>query len=454
MTRMSIPIHEPDDIMPPHPRRQEESPPFRDHPSKLFVETTTRCNLGCVMCVKQARGSDVAEGNLSPAIFAALEPAFSRLEALVLNGIGEPLLNPRLEEFIRRARRAMPDNGWVGFQSNGLLLNNLRATALVNAGLDRICLSIDAFSADTFRRVREGGELAAIEQAFEALAYAKNLCGRPDLQVGVEFVLMRSNLHELPAALRWAAGRGASFAIVTHMLPYDERHAREAVYEICTDEATELFSAWQRKAALTGVDIHRYFGARWKYARNSEEQGVVKIVEAMKAEAERRGVLLNLKKLLGMDCQRLEEVAEVLAEARQVAAETGLDLRLPEVIPQEKRRCDFVEEGGAFVSWGGGVSPCYFLWHRYHCFASGWDQHVEPRIFGNLAERGILEIWNDPAFRSFRKGVLAYDYPSCVSCSLAPCDYVHANEFEQDCHIKNVPCGACLWCMGIFQCLR
>jgi hypothetical protein len=79
---------------------------------------------------------------------------------------------------------------------------------------------------------------------------------------------------------------------------------------------------------------------------------------------------------------------------------------------------------------------------------------VQPKVFGNLGDQGILEIWNAPAFRSFRENVLAYDYPVCSSCTLAPCDYVQTDEFEQDCHIGNVPCGACLWCMGMFQCLR
>ena len=85
------------------------------------------------MCVKQAQGCAIAEGDMAPATFAALEPAFPHLEALVLNGIGEPLLHPRLEEFIRRAKKLMPAEGWVGFQSNGLLLTNLRTLSLVEA---------------------------------------------------------------------------------------------------------------------------------------------------------------------------------------------------------------------------------------------------------------------------------------------------------------------------------
>ncbi|HEY6871820.1 MAG TPA: radical SAM/SPASM domain-containing protein [Geobacteraceae bacterium] len=433
---------------------EAHSPALRDHPSRLFVETTTRCNLGCIMCVKQAQGSGVVEGDLSQTTFAALAPAFPRLEALVLNGVGEPLLHPRLEEFIHKAKKIMPTEGWVGFQSNGLFLTNLRAIALVDAGLDRICLSIDAVSADMFSRVREGGELAAIEHALQALDAAKKICARPNFRIGVEFVLMGSNLHELPAVLRWAATRGVSFAIVTHFLPYDARQAGEALYGTCTDEAVSLFAAWEKRGRAEGIDIRRYPEVRWKYARKREEQRIVAMVEEMKREAGRRGIMIDLKKLLARDDRQVGEVAAVFAEAQQVAGQTGLELRLPEIIPREKRRCGFVEEGGAFVSWDGGVSPCYFLWHRYQCFASGWEQQVAPRVFGNLAERGILDIWNDPAFRAFREGVLAYDYPSCAGCSLAPCDYVQTAAFEQDCHIRNVPCGACLWCTGVFQCLN
>ncbi|HEX9080538.1 MAG TPA: hypothetical protein VF795_13165, partial [Desulfuromonadaceae bacterium] len=91
-----------------YPESGAAAPALRPYPSKLFVETTTRCNLGCVMCVKQADGCGMTDGDLQPALFAALEPAFPHLEALVLNGVGEPLLNPGLEGYIRRARGAMP----------------------------------------------------------------------------------------------------------------------------------------------------------------------------------------------------------------------------------------------------------------------------------------------------------------------------------------------------------
>jgi putative metalloenzyme radical SAM/SPASM domain maturase len=430
------------------------SPALLGHPSKLFVEVTTRCNLSCAMCVKQADGGCSPEGDLSMPLFDALAPAFPRLEALILNGVGEPLLHPRLEEMIRAARDRMPREGWVGFQSNGLLLARERAVSLASAGLDRICFSIDGVSPETFRKVREGGEIEGVERALAAMASAKAACGRPDLQVGVEFVVMRGNLRELPDALRWSAARGATFAIVTHVLPYDPHHGKETAFDPNTDEAIAIFREWEEKARGEGSDIRRYFEILWKYSKTPEEARVLHFVETMKADAMSRGVFLDVKKLLSADRGTIAEVADVFSEAAEVARREGLELRLPGVSLKEKRNCSFVEEGGAFVSWEGAVSPCYFLWHRYSCFAHGWKQPVHPKVFGKLSERGILGIWNDPEFRAFRENVIRYDYPYCSSCSLAPCDYVQTEEFEQDCHIRNVQCGSCMWCMGVFQCLR
>lgn len=429
------------------------SPALRPRPTKLFVETTTRCNMGCVMCVKQTCGHAIDEGDMSLPTFAALEPAFPGLEALVLNGVGEPLLNPNLELFVKRARFLMPKTGWIGFQSNGILLSEARAIALLDAGLDKICISIDSISPETFRKVREGGELDEVRDAFSAIASAKIRTGRSDFQVGVEFVVMQGNLQELPAALAWAASRGASFALVTHVLPYDADHADHALYGNCTDQAFELFQGWKREAARQGIDLSRYFELALRYKRTEEDKRLLRFVEAMKAEAEKSGIALDLKKLMNQDHRQREQLTAVFEQAQQVADESGMDLKLPEVLLKETRSCSFIEEGGAFITWNGSVSPCYFLWHRYRCFASGWEQQVQTKVFGNVNFRNILEIWNDEPFRTFREGVLAYDYPHCASCSLAPCDYIQTESFEQDCHIREVPCGACLWCTGIFHCL-
>lgn len=543
-------------------------PARRPWPSKLFVETTTRCNLRCVFCVKEGWDKAKMEGDMADELFAALEPAFPHLEVLVLNGVGEPLLDLRLEEFIRKAKGLMPAGSWIGFQSNGMLLDGERAISLVASGVDRICISADALNPDTFRQIRRGGEAQGVESAFAALHAAKSICGEPDLQIGLEFVLMRDNARELPALLRRAVSLGATFAIVTHLLPYAESTFPLTAFESNMDGALELFAEWRNKSESEGLELGSYFkvlwkymrtpterelaeflveissdGAPqdaierlmgsslpsrqitiksfadtreqlqqlfsdspcwkeaegrillelrervaagpfetaaaeelvhswkrgsengeaplmeylkvvWKYTRTPKEQRIYDLVEQMKAEARSRGISLHLKNLMERDEEWGAELERVFAEARGVADETGLDLTLPGTAPGSRRRCDFIEEGSAFVSWNGNLHPCYFLWHQYGCHLFGRKKFVSSKSFGNVSERGILDIWNDSAFRTFREEVLRYDFPYCSNCNVVPCQYLSAEEFEQDCYCNTVPCGDCFWCMGLFNCLR
>jgi putative metalloenzyme radical SAM/SPASM domain maturase len=436
---------------PPHP--EEEHPGLRTHPSKLFVEVTTRCNLRCAMCVKEARGQRITEGDMSAQLFARLAPALPRLDALVLNGIGEPLLRRDLERLVGWARATMRDDAWIGFQTNGQLLDRARAHALASAGVDRICLSADALSPDLFRAVRGGGSPAAVEQAALALHEASRGRAR-ELAVGVEFVAMRDNLRHLPDVVRWAARRHVRFVIVTHMLPYSRDMTRAAAFEPSTDRAAQLFRTWKARAAADGVALEGYFRVFLKVYRTPAEQRVVDYVKRMVDDAWAQGVSLHVGRLLVSDDAILREVEDAFAGAAEVARAEGLELRLPAVAPAHVRRCEFVEDGSAFVSWDGDVHPCYFLWHRYSCHLGGVVKRVEPRSFGNVADQDILAIWNATEARAFREAVLRYDFPFCYDCNHSLCDHVQGEEFTQDCHLGTVPCSACLWCTGVFSCLR
>jgi putative metalloenzyme radical SAM/SPASM domain maturase len=426
----------------------------RHHPARLFVEVTTRCNLARGMCVKQSGSSGIPEGTLTPQIFATLAPAFPHLEALVLNGIGEPLLHPGLEEFIGQARRLLPERATVGFQSNGMLLTEPRARSLVDAGLDRVCLSVDSVSEEGFRAIRGGGEMRSLAAALANLrSAAARRPGRP-LEIGIEFVLMRGNLGDLPEVIRWAGREGASFAIVTHLLPYHRDLAAQAVYDTNTADAVALYHASRAEARRQGLDLRRYLDVFMKVGRSEDEERVVGIVQQLRGRAAARGVALHLERLLKRDEERLEAADRVFDRARQAAREAGVKLTLPEMAPRNTRKCEFVEGDSAFVSWDGNVHPCYFLWHRYSCFVGGIEKRVKPWVVGDLRRRDVVAIWNDPDVRSFRERVLAYRFPFCYDCGFALCDYVAEADFEQDCHLEQVPCGSCLWCTGLFHCLR
>ncbi|HPR53553.1 MAG TPA: radical SAM/SPASM family putative metalloenzyme maturase [Deltaproteobacteria bacterium] len=426
---------------------------LKPYPSKLIVETTTRCNLQCAMCMKNVCGHDFHEADMTTGTYDALREAFPSIEALVLNGIGEPLMHPQLEEFIGSARKSMPAHGWVGFQSNGHLIDAARAERLIGAGLDRICLSIDAVDPEGFRLIRTGGELAGVQRALSALRTARIRLHAP-LQIGIEFVLRRDNLADLPSTIHWAGQNGADFAVVTQLFPYHPDLAEQAVYDANLDESVNVYRKYSNMAQRENLVLGRYRNAYTRYLTTDSDERVRNLVDAMVAEALARGVTLNLEKLFAMDLSLQEKTASVFEEARDAAGRWGIDLRLPGVMPRSTRRCEFVEEGCAFVSVDGWVHPCYFLWHRYRCYVNGLEKAVGPKRFGNLKDSGVLQIWNDPAYATFRKNVLRYDYPFCFNCSFALCDYVQGESFEQDCYINTEPCAACLWCMDVFQCLK
>jgi putative metalloenzyme radical SAM/SPASM domain maturase len=434
------------------PSTSVDRPFARRAPTKLFVEVTSRCNLQCIMCPKQAPGGRDHDGDMGEAVFERLAPAFPGTKALVLNGIGESLLHPGLELMVARARRDMPASGWIGFQTNGQLMSAARARSLVEAGVDRVCVSADAVAPDVFSKLRAGGQQGAAEAALGDVHAAAQAVGRP-VSLGVEFVAMRDNVGQLPDLVRWAARHHVQFILVTHMLPYSEAMAKASAFETSNDGARALYLEWKARATAAGVDMERYYDVFMKMRRAPEEVRVVEWVARMVEDGWRRGVTLNLLRLFSSDEGLRQQVEASFSEAAEVARGLGIDLKLPASVPTRDRRCDFVEDGSAFVSWDGDVHPCYFLWHRYRCFVGGTEKKVKPHAFGNLRQRDILEIWNGGPFGDFRREVVRYEYPFCHDCNAALCGDVRG-EVVEDCHLGTVPCAACMWCTGVFHCLQ
>lgn len=422
-----------------------------DHPSRLFVEVTSRCNLRCAMCVKHSGHGVQAEGDMSPETFRALEPAFPHLDALILNGIGEPLLHPRIEAFIQAAKRAMPAHGWVGFQTNGHLLSRARAASLAAAGLDRIFLSVDAASQELFQTVRAGGSLGHVERALAALAEARENHQGNTLEIGAEFVVMRDNLAELPGLVSWLAERGASTLVVSHLLPFSAAMAKQPVFGVNTRQARQYYEAWSDTAKDKGLSLDQYFEIAWKYHKTPQEQRLVDFVQEMVFTAVKHDIPFQVtNSIVGEDLRQTEDV---FGQAQAVAERLGLRLVLPPVRPVSGQACLGVKHGGMFVAWDGTVSPCHFLWRSFSCYFYGREKQVGRKVFGDLTREPLSAIWNNPAYTAFRDDVLRRRYPLCPSCNVYPCEDINSLDFENDCYGETVPCGDCLWSMGLLQCM-
>jgi MoaA/NifB/PqqE/SkfB family radical SAM enzyme len=135
----------------------------------LNLELTNACNLRCSFCptgnglLKRPRGL-MRDETLARALAGA-----GPLEFALLFQWGEPLLHPRFLEMALAARRHAPR---TLVTTNGTLLDARRTAALLDAGLDRITLSIDGDAA-THEAVR-GVPLARTEEGLERLLEARD----------------------------------------------------------------------------------------------------------------------------------------------------------------------------------------------------------------------------------------------------------------------------------------
>ncbi|MGI6253781.1 MAG: radical SAM/SPASM family putative metalloenzyme maturase [Aminivibrio sp.] len=429
-------------------------PPFAaPWPAKIFAEVTTACNFRCAMCVKQS-GPGIPDFFMTGEIFERLVPAFPTLETLILNGIGEPLLHLGLEGFVKKARQNMPSRAVIGFQTNGALLSEERAEKLLAAGTDKISLSVDASDPALFRSMREGGEADDVNRAALALESARKKAGREDFLWGAEMVLTKETSSELPKVIEWLAQRGGKFLLVTHIMPYDGEALPLVAYDPNVDETLAIYRARKKEAAKQGIDLSRYCTAKWRLGPVPRRQEVVDFMEKVVSEISEKGLPQHMHNLAAHDDEEFSALQELFERSARLAEDLGVDLRLPALTPKAERRCDFVEEGSAFISAWGTVHPCYFLWHSYTSRADGRNRPVEAQSFGSLTDRPLLEIWNAPLFAAYRKEICDYGYPYCGNCSLAPCGYIERENFEQDCLGNRLYCGACPWCLGVLQCMR
>ncbi len=423
-------------------------------PEKIYVELTTRCNLKCRMCVKYSAGSCIAEGDLPLELFEKLLPSLGQVRTLILNGIGEPLLHPDLDEIIGLARARMPADGVIGLQSNGFLLDEQRALRLLQAGLGSICLSLDSLKTSPAPTGNaDEHSFAAVSRAVRHLLAAKRQA-TGSCRIGLEMVLTAETVDELPDLVRWAADNGVDYVIATHLFPYDATAEDASLFNPNSGDAVAIFTKYRQKAGSQGLKLDSYLASYLKFSKTAADQQVMRIVDEMLKEARENDIHLHIQSLLNHTTIARETVERYFAEARRLADNHRIELFLPPLQALAERSCPFVTEKAAFIAGNGDVMPCHFLWHTYSCRVQGETFQVRERVFGNIGERSLEAIWQGDGYGQFRREAGDCRYAPCWSCSLGPCpSLVNDSLYANDCYGSLVPCGHCQWSLGGVRCL-
>lgn len=194
---------------------------------KLYIEPTTRCNLHCRTCIRNVWGDPEAEMSMDTfrRVVDSLE-SLPNLTRVIFTGFGEPLSHPNILEMIETMRKR---DLAVSVGSNGLLLKPEKARDLVRLGVDRLVVSVDGVRAETYAGIR-GAMLSDVLSNIRGLNEAKHELGSLFPALGIEFVVLKSNVAELAEMTGLASRLNAARVLVSNVLPYTEDMREEILY--------------------------------------------------------------------------------------------------------------------------------------------------------------------------------------------------------------------------------
>lgn len=324
-------------------------------PTYVQIEPVGQCNLRCQMCPIQFRRDGPPFGPLAFMpfeTFTSLIDQFTTLRELHLQGLGEPMMHPRFFDMIDYAAAK---GVRVTTNSNLTLLNKARAERCVQSELSCLHISIDGSTAATYERIRVRGHYERVLRNLQLLEDARQQTKRFGPELHLVMVVMRQNLHELPDLVRFAHRWSMAEFFVQHL---------------CHDFGESSLPAHYRPM--------RDF--------------------------------VQAQTLLEDDPTRIDYF---FSEARQVARELGVKLRLPRTQPVQHaadtpgpERCDWPWRG-AYISYDGSAMPC--------CMIATPDR----ASFGNMAVQGVEAVWNGEIANSFRRQLASEKPPEiCQACSL------------------------------------
>lgn len=134
---------------------------FARFPLCLVVEPVDNCNLNCRFCYR-AHGVKNSHAYLSLEMFKKIMDDAGRFQLPSVGfAIGEPLLHKELIDMIKIAKsKGVMD---IIVTTNGMLLTEDISFSMINSGVTKLHISVDAAFPDTYKKIR-GGSLEKLEK--------------------------------------------------------------------------------------------------------------------------------------------------------------------------------------------------------------------------------------------------------------------------------------------------
>jgi radical SAM protein with 4Fe4S-binding SPASM domain len=171
-------------------------------PISISFEPTTSCNLRCPECPSGLRAFSRPTGMLRRDFFTeTIDQLAPDLTYLVFYFQGEPYLNP---DFLSMVQYAASKKIYTATSTNAHYLKDDVARRTVESGLDRLIISIDGTTQETYQQYRVGGRLdKVLEGARNVVRWKRELKSRTPFII-FQFLVVRHNEHQIEEVQRLA----------------------------------------------------------------------------------------------------------------------------------------------------------------------------------------------------------------------------------------------------------
>ena len=171
-------------------------------PISISIEPTTACNLQCPECPSGLRLFSRPTGNLKSDFFRkTIDQLSGDALYLILYFQGEPFINP---SFLEMVKYASAKKLYTITSTNGHFLDDVNAEKTVRSGLDRLIISIDGTTQETYESYRKTGQLSRVIAGAKNVIKWKKKLGKHRPYVVFQFLVVKPNEHQIPEIMHLA----------------------------------------------------------------------------------------------------------------------------------------------------------------------------------------------------------------------------------------------------------
>jgi len=241
-----------------HTSRLLGKPTMKGMPISISFEPTTSCNLRCPECPSGTRSFNRPTGMLDQNLFrSVIDQLAPTLSYLTFYFQGEPYLHP---QFLEMVQYASHKGIYTSTSTNAHYLKEDTAKATVTSSLDRLIISIDGTSQDSYQSYRVGGSLGKVVEGTKSVIRWKKELKSKTPHVIFQFLVVKPNEYQIPEVYSLANELGVdqvmlktaqvyNFKQGSDLIPSQNRYSRyrrtnDGSYEIKNKLLNECWKMW------------------------------------------------------------------------------------------------------------------------------------------------------------------------------------------------------------------